>query len=251
MSWLRKVLRIEPGVSLVWWLVERLWSIVTNWTLLGGLFGGAIMTYYSVATEWIAITGPAVVAGIGIGTACIISLVVSRTRLWTAQRAVEQANRRYINARAALSAVNPIDIVYTNQRIDVRDITRPLTDSVRGKTFVGCQIVGPVNIRLSGTTNLANPAGVRCESIYLDNNVEPTNVIWCIDCDFRNCELFNVTFLVPPADFERFTVQILTNWITKNPHNYTEFDPRNGKMLTRDEPELPFQLPQAEKPQGQ
>ena len=245
MTWLRKILRIEPGVSLAWFLVERAWSIFSNWTVISGLLSGALMIYLSAITNWIASRGPAAVGGIGIATALAVSLSISRIRLWAARRATEKATERFIEARVSKSNVNPLDVTFTNQRIDLRDLTRPLTTMIKGKSFVRCQIVGPVNVILWGTTNLANPTGVGCEAVYCDNDVHSTNAIFLADCDFRDCEFFNTTFLVFNFQFDHFIRQIGLNWITSNPMNYTYF--REGVMEVKappsDEPELPLAPP--------
>lgn len=247
MGWLRRVLKLEPSVSLGWWAVERLWSIFSNWTILSGLIGGSIMSYWSAVSRWADTYGPAVVGGIGIAAALVIMLCVSRIRLWNARRDLEKANIRYVEARSSMSSINPLADVFTSERIDLRDLTRPLTNSVSSKTFVRCQIVGPVNVVLQGNTNMANPNGIACEAVYANNGTRISNVIELIDCDFRNCEFFNVTFIVLPYQFDHFSNQISITWITENPRDYTFLG--EGQMHFRNRTEEQPMLPMIDQPE--
>ena len=155
--------------------------------------------------------------------------------------AVERANERYIQARVSKSTINPLDVTFTNERIDLRDLIRPLTNEIKGKTFVRCQIVGPINLVLWGNTNMANPDGIACEAVYADNAAPIANAVFMTNCDFRDCEFFNVTFLVQPHQYNHFTSQIACTWITQNPDHYTVF--KDGIMHAKEpELELPLQL---------
>ncbi|MGS4887503.1 hypothetical protein [Roseibium sp. MB-4] len=191
------------------------------------------MSYWTSISRWADQFGLAVTGGVGIFSTLIIMLAIARIRLWNTRRSVEKANERLVIARTNTSSINPLDVVFTNKRINLNEMTRPLTNNVNGKTFVQCQIVGPVNVLLVASTHLAGPKGIACEAVYIDNTVWPSNVIQLIDCDFRDCEFFNVTFLVRDTDYEYFCNQLMMNWITRNPRNYTFY--RDGRMLQRDD----------------
>ncbi len=242
MLWLRRLLRLEPAVSLSSWVAATIYSLVTNWALIWATLG-AIAVTWSAALSGYPLGSLGLVLTVA-ATSTAIYAAVSRGRLWNARRSVEKATERYIEARVSKSTVNPLDVAFTSQRIDFRDLIRPLTSEVKGKTFVRCQIIGPMNVVLLGSTNLANPNGIACEAVYTNNDVYISNAINIIDCDFRDCEFFNITFMVTPDSYPHFTHQILTNWITTNPFNYTRFE--NGRMQVRqlpeNEPELPLQI---------
>lgn len=231
MQWLRRVLGIEPAVSLASWIGQSIYAIVTNWAVIWATLGAIAVTWSGVIQGYpLGMHGLALTA---IGTAFVIYALVSRGRLWSARTSVEKATERYIEARVGKSNVNPLDVTFTQERIDVRDIIRPLSQEVRGKTFVRCQIVGPINVLLIGSTNIANPRGTACEAVYCDNNVYISNAVQLIDCDFRDCEFFNVTFMVLPDHYKKFSETIITSWITSNPEGFT-FVQADGTVAKKD-----------------
>lgn len=212
------------------WVANRAWDIFINWPFLSALIGGGVMTYATTVQDWM-LTNPVSSAVLIIGTMVIVGLAVARIRLWVSRRDVEKANERYIAGRTNGSLVNPMDVIFEGRRIDFRDMTRPLTDEVRNKTFRRCQIVGPTNVILMGSTNLAGQSGIACDAVYCDNLVHVSNAIRLTDCDFRDCEFFNVTFMVGPEDYERFSHAIAVSWITPNPRNLGVY--QNGQVLPR------------------
>ena len=230
-NWLRRFLRIEPAVSFGTWFAQTLYAIFTNWALIWATLGGLAVTVSGILQGY-----PLGVHGLiltALGTTFLIYAVVSRARLWASRTSVERATERYIEARVGKSTVNPLDVTFTQERIDIRDIIRPLSNEVRNKTFVRCQIVGPINVLLIGSTNIANPRGTACEAVYCDNNVYISNAAQLIDCDFRDCEFFNVTFMVLPDHYKKFTENIMTSWITSNPDGYTHINP-DGTVAKKD-----------------
>lgn len=155
-NWLRRLLRIEPAVSLGSWAISSLYNIITSWALIWAAVGAIVVTWSGIVQGYpFGIHGLAVSAFI---TAIVTYFVVVWGRLWTARRSVERATERYIEARISKSTVNPLDVTFVKQRIDLRDLIRPLTSEVKDKTFVQCQIVGPINLVLIGNTNMANPS---------------------------------------------------------------------------------------------
>ncbi len=222
--------------------VQMAVAVLTNWTVNVGIFAGVVMTYASSLTNWLAEWGPVGWVAIGIGTALITSLVFSGTRFLLAKRSLSDATAEMVKTRANMSSVNPLAKTYEYEKIDIRELVTPLTNVVSGKTFVGCQIVGPVNFLLFGTTNIMNPKGQACEAVYADNEVYISNVVEVLDCDFRDCEFYNITFIVLPAQYEWFTNNLKTNCITKNPLDLKEF-------ANQDELENPDDLVAIEPPE--
>lgn len=230
-NWLRRFLRIEPAVSLTSWIASTVYGLITNWALVWATVGAIAVTWSGMVQGYPLGTHGLIISAVA--TAVIIYALVSRGRLWSARTSVEKATERYIEARVGKSSVNPLDITFTQERIDIRDIIRPLSQEVRNKTFVRCQIVGPINVVLIGSTNIANPRGTACEAAYCDNDVFISNAVKLIDCDFRDCEFFNVTFMVLPDHYEKFISNIMTSWITSNPSNLT-FIKEDGTVATKE-----------------
>jgi hypothetical protein len=211
------------------WFIEQVVRLVTSWTILSGIAAGAVMTYLSSITEWLAVWGPVAWGGIGIGVALTTMLAVSRARLWASSRTLSAATERLVDARTQYSGANPLAKTFEHERINLHDLTTPLSSQIRGKTFVGCQIVGPVNVLLFGSTNIVNPQGLACEAVYADNDVFVTNAVQVYDCDFRDCEFFNVTFTVLPEQYDAFSNALGVSWITKNPKKPKPIRPRIRK----------------------
>lgn len=218
---MRRVLRIEPGVSLGWWAIERTYQVAINWAALAALASGAVMSVaaYFSGYSWADLVFWALVIAIAAAVA------TNRMMLWSARRGVARAELRYVESHLDRANVNPLDETFTKVRIDLRDLLTPLSQTIKDKSFVKCQIVGPLNLVVYGTTTITfpnGPKGGNCEAVYCGNGTLANNAINIVDCDFRDCEFFNVTFMVYPHQYEHFTASIAVRWISENPQGLKE-----------------------------
>lgn len=93
--------------------------------------------------------------------------------------------------------INPLETTFNEKRINISDLMPPTGRIIKGKTFVGCELVGPVNISLSGCT-MSNCNTHSCDNIIVNNpKAIFLNGIVFQDCIFQKCEIYFISFLVP------------------------------------------------------
>tara|TARA_R110002012_G_scaffold90174_2_gene220615 strand:- start:385 stop:1068 length:684 start_codon:yes stop_codon:yes gene_type:complete len=186
------------------------------WIFLVGLGGFATAaTYAAWLTDWINQYGPIAYVGTGI-LALIIGLIISVLALWVVERWTILAIRRKSKIRGA--AVDPMARQYFNERVFLDDIAPPFNGSIANKTFERCQIIGPLNVYPMRTSI------ERCIYTNVDHiMVDPekiraiTNARIIDNCIFRDCEIFNISFLINSINYQYFDNSGGCNWVTHTP----------------------------------
>jgi hypothetical protein len=197
MAFLRKILRIEPGVSLAQWVYD---TIAANWPRLVALFvAGGGMTYLSAITEWTQAIGPAGIGLLVIFTILLVNLLLSQAQ---ALRAKAREKNALATASAAwvesTDGINPLDAHFQKKRIRIEDIAHPLGRHVTGKKFSECQLVGPANVAFIRNCTLIGMSFGNCDMILTKKAMQIYNVIPFFDCSLLGGELINATIYVHP-----------------------------------------------------
>lgn len=197
--------KIEPGVSLSQWLYERLSN---NWALLLSLFGGGgVMSYFASITDWIVGYGPAAIWGTGIASALVAWIALSLVA-WLLARASESRARATAveQWKNQVDTVNPLDSEFHKRRIKISDLCDPTSRSIKGKKFIGCELVGPANILLRGTSQMANSTITNCDVavMQMHTKVRLFNVISLEDISIFDCTIWNCTVFIRPGDVAEF-----------------------------------------------
>lgn len=103
-SWMQRALRIEPGISLAQWAIDR---VTSNWPVLSSAFvAGGGMSYLATLTAWASAAGPLGIGVIGLTTALLTNLLLA----W-AQAKRAQARERNVLAEITQNWVTKSDVI--------------------------------------------------------------------------------------------------------------------------------------------
>lgn len=125
-----------------------------------------------------------------------------------------QIDRAYLSPR---NNINPLEDVFQKQKINVVDFRRPITDNIRNKTFVDCEVFGPAIVILNGHTTADRVSYIGCDFVKAKALHPIFNAIAFENLTLRNCSVFNVTFLVPEHMVDQIKASPgrgAPNWIT-------------------------------------
>lgn len=127
--------------------------------------------------------------GFGVGALMWLGgLVMFERRQLTADK-----RARYRDLQAPKSQINPLDTTFQRQRIWISDFLVPGENSIRGKSFIDCEIIGPAAVVITGST-LNGGVFVACDSIVLrPGEVKIHNVVHIDGCTFVGCSLKQLT----------------------------------------------------------
>lgn len=197
-------------------------------TLVGALtgwaawFAGLLQQYAPLS--W-------VVAGlVGALIVTAILMAMSISRLWwvntTLQKQFYQGGDK----------INPVETVFRNQRIKLEDLMAPTIRDLKGKTFHGCDLLGPIVLSPIGG-HFDTCHWIACDHVLvrlrpgrhgmlISNSQNSYSVV---DCRFLNCRFFHVTFLLPETTFP-IMQNNHPNWITHTPS-----DPPNWPRIEPDQ----------------
>ena len=111
--------------------------------------------------------------------------------------------------------INPLESVFSHVRINIADLLPPLALRVNDKTFINCDIVGPAQIYLDRSL-MSNSGGESVDAVIGRPGANSMNGIIFVNCVFRDCRFYRVTFLVLESDYALFvannpTVEFVTH----------------------------------------
>ncbi len=104
---LRRLLRIEPGISLGQWAYDR---VTNNAGLLTSAFGGAVMYALGLITDWARAVGPMGIGGVAIAATLAIWIGLSAAQNQRAKAAVRKAEAAAITKwKEEVDTINPLE----------------------------------------------------------------------------------------------------------------------------------------------
>jgi hypothetical protein len=124
-------------------LIDKLASHATLWPLLGGSIMTALAGWATYATELFRAYAPfswVCAAFLGVLIWVLSYAIWAWARLWTINGAIKQ------DFYKSSDRINPMDITFTQRRINIYDLVSPIDQSIKGKTFIDCEFIGPANI---------------------------------------------------------------------------------------------------------
>jgi hypothetical protein len=120
-------------------LAERI--IKYGWPLVGASVVSLITGWAAAATDLLKPYAPlswVVAALIGASTFCLISFLIIRCRTIFIDGSIR---RRFYEPG---DKINPLDKTFEKRRIYISDIIPPVGFKVAGKTFIDCELIGPL-----------------------------------------------------------------------------------------------------------
>ena len=166
--------------------------------LLSLVFGssvtGVVAGWISSYSEWVSRFGAVgwiltgLVAAIAFG---IMSMCVGFARyIWIKGSVVRKWQE-------AVDYINPLDDEFSRKRIKISDLADPISNQIRDKTFINCDLIGPANI-LIVNSNVTGVHFVNCEGIPIKSDVEILTAIVLMNCTISGGRIANATIFAPP-----------------------------------------------------
>jgi hypothetical protein len=143
--------------------------------------------------------GPIVWVAAGTFGAClfiILALGYAKARSMLARTAIE---RRFFSRP---DAVNPLETEFRKQRIHLLDLVSPIEPIIRGKTFIDCELIGPVNIFLSGRYNISYNDMTEICGVLVKEGAPALNCIVLQDCTIMKSKMHRITLYVPETAYQ-------------------------------------------------
>lgn len=204
---------INSALNSAEWRLSLYNMLFGQWGLI---VGGSIASASAIrATEMLRDYAPAswVVGGILTGIAIAIGY-----RVFISAR--ERAQVLRFRARVAdASHVNPLDDIFRRQRLKLTDLCAPIGGVVENKVFIECDIIGPANAVIFPDCTFIGSRGEGNDQLIIKRGVVASTGFAVVNCTFRNCRFFLVTFMVPEPFYLSFVSHNWTgvNWLTETP----------------------------------
>ncbi|MER9211631.1 hypothetical protein NKI54_06110 [Mesorhizobium sp. M0663] len=213
---LQRLLRIEPGVALAQWAYDTAAAVGPR---LAALFiAGGGMTYLSAITDWTAKLGPVGIGAIGLSAALGTNLVL----------ALAQAQRAKARERNAIATstkdwiehadnINPLEDQFTKKRIRLSDLANPITNRVKRKRLIDCELMGPGVMVIQSTpgrgSSINHVSFFNCDVIVLKDIAAINNVIVLEDLTMLGGAIYSMTIYISRGEVAIFQ-QMGANFVT-------------------------------------
>lgn len=196
MSFLKKLLRVEPGISLIQWAYD---ITASNWDKFLVVFvaaGG--MSFLTYITEALRVYSPASwgfagLLGLLIGAA--VNALLARASSWRADAEYAKAVTR------TGMKINPLKAEFTDERIDIREFYSRSQRPHKRKTFINCEFVGPGSMAIFSEVLMSKPEFIYSDVVPIVKGVLNSRAMFS-DCTFVNCKFINMTIFMPYTDAE-------------------------------------------------
>ena len=148
----------------------------------------------------------------GLLGAGLFALVVS---LWTSAR-TRMVRLKFASAMSEKPpTVNPLDGVFTKQRISADSFRNHFNEPVEGKTFVDCELIGPAVIFLADGISMAGVGIAACEFIRVRDGAAIYNAMPWQHITVTRGKLRGLTLLVPQSAVAKVDAGVAgIQWIT-------------------------------------
>lgn len=197
---LQRLLKIEPGISLVQWAYDR---VTNNATLFTSVLGGAVMYALGLITDWVRAMGPMGIGGVVIATTLTIWIGLS-----VAQSQRASFKRKRVEAAMLekwmeqIDHFNPLASEFHAKRIKWLDIANPISERITEKRFIDCEILGPANIVLTNESQLFGMKFISCDFVVIKPEVYVNNVLVLENVKIFGGEIWRTTIFVQPQMVE-------------------------------------------------
>ncbi|MDP3677107.1 MAG: hypothetical protein Q8R44_18725 [Novosphingobium sp.] len=177
--------------------VAWLWNNFDRFALLGGwAMSAGVLPYLLSFNEGVTPIGYGLAVVVGVLSFAAFRAMWSRARLWKIQ-AIERER-----VAGESSPFDPMEQVYRDKRIYLRDLAPLGRKVVAQKKFFNCEIIGPGTAVIGLDSNPqqrrsfmrdCNTHDVDC--IEIDPSVSSNLAISFWDCDFDGCNFYHMTLL--------------------------------------------------------
>lgn len=184
--------KIDSVVSLVQWAWDRI-------AVLGAsALGGGVMGRLAATTDWISQYGPIAWGLAGLASFILIVFVLSAWAEVSSRSRLRRAQASVVEVSASTVSINPLQAHFLNQRIRLADLIPVAGEPVEGRSFDGCDLIGPITVLALGCHfNEVEWTGASFVEIADELFVRHSaNKLVLKDSHVRKCRIYNVVFLV-------------------------------------------------------
>lgn len=140
-----------------------------------------------------------------------VLLFLTARLVWASSRIRLLRYRLALEAAEKSDQFNPLDDTFTRKRIDLTLFKTPLNEPIENKTFVDCDLRGPLVVVFQGVT-MVGVNIVNCEFVRVREGAQVINVLPFINLRIQGGKIHNLTILVPEGAVGQ--IPAFANWIT-------------------------------------
>lgn len=135
--------------------------------------------------------------------------------LWYSARINAEKLEFARDAAKHLTSFNPVDGVFTKQRIELQKFRNQFNEIVDGKTFVDCELYGPAVILLMSNCSISGAGIGNCEFVRIRNGAKIINAIPLSNLTITRGKMRGLTILVPESNVGNVNAGVHgVEWIT-------------------------------------
>jgi len=186
------------------WL-GRLSGAYSFWPLVPAGAFAVLVGYLSSTVAWINQYGAFgwVVSGVLAFLAGSVALLCLATAWGGFERS--RATRKWMGD---VSQVNPMRPSFQSERISISDLAHPIDNTIKGKVFNQCELIGPSNVFFLTGNSVNNPLFMNCDTVIIKDDCFLNNVVKIVNCSFIGGEIWNCTFFMPQSMYDQVLAAI-------------------------------------------
>jgi len=191
------------------WITSKLdfiFYVYAGYVAVSGLVTG----YLASLNDWIASYGPLGYWSAGMTGALVATLTgagFARLRLWWIEgNAVNKWKDDVVG-------VNPLDHQFTGLRLRMSDFVHPVRREIANKTFIECELMGPINVCLMDHMHITGAGLLNCDIIVAGPDIPIFTAVRAERLTILRGTLVNWTIIIPPnlvPIFQQMGAQFVT-----------------------------------------
>lgn len=195
------------GGLLSWF--DRLGSLYSGLSGFGVLTVGGLTAWAAWAAQIMSSYAPFSWVVAGLGGASIVTLILAAFAWVRLKWAQAMATEKW---KENVTAVNPLETTFRSQRIRLADLVSPITREIRGKAFIDCELLGPMNLGLfatrPGSGALNGVTFSQSDFVACGEGAMALNAIALVDCTVLGGTIHEVTLYIPETHAAELAQQI-------------------------------------------
>ena len=191
--------KIEPYVGFIEWGARALFT--------GG--AGLMAGWTAAATKTLTEYAPLSYVLAGLAGALFAALFLAA---WAGFRSLIAKVRYLAQFERKVDSINPLEDLFNKRRIDMQGFRNPMNQPAINKSFVDCELYGPVVVFFQGHSILVDSQITNCDFVKVREGVPVHSVTVFNNISIRRCKLFRLTILVPEGAADQIPAS--AHWIT-------------------------------------
>lgn len=182
---LKRLLRIEPGISLAQWAYDKYAAATLS------LGAGGLVSYLAAITDWMKPWGP-----LGLGMCFVAVAFITVCGYWIYAKAKFLAfQNRMAKQFTERNMVSAAQDEFKNSRINISDFFSPYYTVLQRKRFDKCQIWGPAQIYFPEGAVLQKCVLQQVQVVIVSAKIV-SGVTVFVNPIFTECDMCNLTWMM-------------------------------------------------------